>query len=59
MKRILILIAGCVLAIHTNAQYIKDKNAFANAFIKIFSQRANGFDSLAAVQGDDDTLKDP
>jgi FKBP-type peptidyl-prolyl cis-trans isomerase len=59
MKRILILIAGCVLAIHTNAQYIKDKNAFANAFIKIFNQRANGFDSLAAVQGDDDTLKEP
>jgi hypothetical protein len=42
-----------------DAQYIKDKSAFTKAFIAIFSQRGNGFDSLKTIQGDDDTLKYP
>ncbi len=59
MKRILILVIASVFMLQTHGQYIKDKNAFANAFIKIFNERGNGFDSLSKVQGEEDTLKNP
>ena len=59
MKRILTLVTVCMIATEAHTQFIKDKNAFARAFIKIFNQRANGFDSLQKVQGDSETLKNP
>jgi FKBP-type peptidyl-prolyl cis-trans isomerase len=60
MKQIIILIAACIITqAQAHAQYIKNKSAFAKAFIAIFSQRENGFDSLKTIQGEDDTLKNP
>lgn len=59
MKRILILVIASVFMWQTHGQYIKDKNAFAKAFIGIFNQRDNGFDSLRKVQGAEESLKNP
>lgn len=44
-----VVVAFFAASVHSQAQVITDKKAFAKAFVSIFSQRATGFDSLAQV----------
>ncbi len=46
---ICLLICGLSFSVSVSAQKIKDKRLFAEKFSQIYSQRENGFDSLAII----------
>jgi len=54
MKSFIVIVAlfNCIIT-EINAQVVKDKNAFAQAFIKIFNESGSGFDTLIAKEVDD------
>lgn len=57
--KIFLFIAIVLLSPKLEAQLVKDKDAFAKAYIKIFNQRENGFEALRKAQGDSEELKNP